>query len=169
MTFDPTSVEVTCVTLPKDRCVQVPWEYMNVCGYSDQFCKNYHIHTHTYYIHTHTTYRISDHIVSFWTTFRRDKKAFHARKKHHWRAPTIGPFPWGGYSTSNQKLACFVFYLKIINTFWKKKKIYASKSKLSKELKNGTEILESQVVFRLWIQTVKILFWSITQEPFRLL
>ena len=45
---------------------------------------NYHIHTHTtymhtytYYIHTytHTTYRISDHIVSFWTTFRRDKNA----------------------------------------------------------------------------------------------
>ena len=69
----PTSVEVTCVTLPKDHCVQVPWEYINVCGYSDQFCKNYHIHTHTYYIHTHTTYRISDHIVSFWTTFRRDK------------------------------------------------------------------------------------------------
>ena len=56
MTFDPTSVEVTCVTLPKDHCVQVPWEYINVCGYSDQFCKNYHIHTHTYYIHTHTTY-----------------------------------------------------------------------------------------------------------------
>ena len=77
MTFDPTSVEVTCVTLPKDHCVQVPWEYINVCGYSDQFCKNYHIHTYTYYIHilhTHTTYRISDHIVSFWTTFRRDKK-----------------------------------------------------------------------------------------------
>ena len=39
MTFDPTSVEVTCVTLPKDHCVQVPWEYINVCGYSDQFCK----------------------------------------------------------------------------------------------------------------------------------
>ena len=39
MTFDPTSVEVTCVTLPKDQCVQVPWEYINVCGYSDQFCK----------------------------------------------------------------------------------------------------------------------------------
>ena len=37
--FDPTSVEVTCVTLPKDHCVQVPWEYINVCGYSDQFCK----------------------------------------------------------------------------------------------------------------------------------
>ena len=41
----------------------------------------YHIHTHTYYVHTtvrrpyilHTTYRMSDHIVSYWTQFRRDK------------------------------------------------------------------------------------------------
>ena len=35
----------------------------------------YHIHTHTYihtYIHIHTTYRMSDHIVSYWTQFRRD-------------------------------------------------------------------------------------------------
>ena len=78
MTFDPTSVEVTCVTLPKDHCVQVPWEYINVCGYSDEFCKLPHTYTHilrTYYVHTtyyilHTTYRISDHIVSL----RRDKK-----------------------------------------------------------------------------------------------
>ena len=68
MTFDLTSVKVTCVTLPKDHCVQVPWEYINVCGYSDQFFKKYHI-LHTYY--THTTYRMSDHIVSFWTQFRR--------------------------------------------------------------------------------------------------
>ena len=33
---------------------------------------NYHIHTYTYYVHT--TYRMSDHIVSYWTQFRRDKK-----------------------------------------------------------------------------------------------
>ena len=67
MTFDPTSVEVTCVTVPKDHYVQVPWEYVNVCGYSYQFCKNYHIHTYTHILRTyyvHTTYRISDHIVS---------------------------------------------------------------------------------------------------------
>ena len=78
MTFDPTSVDVTGVTLPKDHCVQVPWEYINVCGYSDEFCKLPHTYTHilrTYYVHTtyyilHTTYRISDHIVSL----RRDKK-----------------------------------------------------------------------------------------------
>ena len=75
MTFDPMSVEVTCVTLPKDHCVQVPWQYINVCGYSDQFCKIPHTYTYTY-IHTyilHTTYRMSDHIVSYWTQFRRDK------------------------------------------------------------------------------------------------
>ena len=40
MTFDPTSVEVTCVTLPKDHCVQVLWKYIKVCGYSDPFCTN---------------------------------------------------------------------------------------------------------------------------------
>ena len=39
MTFDPTSVEVLCVTLPKDHCVQVSWKYIKVCGYSDLFCK----------------------------------------------------------------------------------------------------------------------------------
>ena len=39
MTFDPTSVEVVCVTLPKDHCIQVPWQYISVCGYRDQFCK----------------------------------------------------------------------------------------------------------------------------------
>ena len=43
MTFDPTSIEVTCVPLPKDHCVQVPLGYINVCGYSDQFCKSDHI------------------------------------------------------------------------------------------------------------------------------
>ena len=39
--------------------------------------------------------------------------------------------------------------------------IYASLSKLSKKLKNDIEILVDQVVFKLWIKTVKILFWSI--------
>ena len=42
-----------------------------------------------------------------------------------------------GYCTTNQKLACFVLYLKIINTFLK---IYARYSKLSKEFKNGIKI-----------------------------
>ena len=40
MTFDPTSVDVTCVTLLKDHCVQDPWKYIKVCGYSDPLCKN---------------------------------------------------------------------------------------------------------------------------------
>ena len=63
MTFDPTSVEVTCVTVPKDHYVQVPWEYVNVCGYSYQFCKNYHIHTYTHILRTyyvHTTYYVQN-------------------------------------------------------------------------------------------------------------
>ena len=35
------------MTLPRGHCVQVPWEYINFCGYSDQFCKKYHIlHVH---------------------------------------------------------------------------------------------------------------------------
>ena len=79
MTFDPMSVEVTCVTLPKDHCVQVPWQYINVCGYSDQFCKIPHTYT---YIHTHTTYRMSDHIVSYWTQFRLDKNMLSAKITH---------------------------------------------------------------------------------------
>ena len=61
MTFDPMSVEVTCVTLPKDHCVQVPWQYINVCGYSDQFCKIPHT-----YIHTHTTYIHILHVYTYY-------------------------------------------------------------------------------------------------------
>ena len=39
-----------------DHCVQVPWEYINVCGNSDQFCKIPHTYlqtTYTRYIHTY--------------------------------------------------------------------------------------------------------------------
>ena len=101
MTFDPTSVEVTCVTLPKDHCVQVPWKYINVCGYSDQFCKKLP-HTYTYYIHTHTTYRISDHIVSFWTTFRRDKKMDQQRDRQMSFAIPMSNvlYPWSASTDS---------------------------------------------------------------------
>ena len=71
--------------------------------------------------------------------------------------------PLRGYCTPNLKLACFVCYLKIIITFfWKI--IYASYSKSSKELKNGIEILVGRVILKLWIKTVKILLWSITQK-----
>ena len=72
MTFDPMSVEVTCVTLPKDHCVQVSWEYINVCGLWMDTVMNFAIyittwgllHIRTYYVHT-STYRMSDHIVSY--------------------------------------------------------------------------------------------------------
>ena len=47
--------------------------------------------------------------------------------------------------------------------------MYTSKSKLSKELKNGIGILVGQAVFKLRIKTVKILLWSITQELLGLL
>ena len=40
---------------------------------------------------------------------------------------------------------------------------------LSKELEIGIEILADQVVFKLRINTVRILFWSITHEPLGLL
>ena len=36
----------------KDHCVQVPWQYINVCGYSDQFCKIPHTY-YTYILHTY--------------------------------------------------------------------------------------------------------------------
>ena len=128
MTFDPTSVEVTCMTLPYPRII-VSKSHENTSKYVDTvnlFAKTWtkghwplddlwphicwghmcdstqgslcpspmgihqcmwiqwsifakittyiHIHTTYIHIHTHTTYRISDHIVSFWTTFRRDNK-----------------------------------------------------------------------------------------------
>ena len=48
--------------------------------------------------------------------------------------------------------------------------IYASYNILSKELKNGIEIIvgqaifKGQAVFKLWIKTVKMMFGSIIQE-----
>ena len=48
------------------------------------------------------------------------------------------------------KLACFVLYLKIIIIFLKM--IYASYSKLSKELKNSIRIKVGQAVLELLIQ-----------------
>ena len=40
--------------------------------------------------------------------------------------------------------------------------MYASQSKLFKELKNGIGILVGQAVFKLWIKNSQKLFWSIT-------
>ena len=56
-----------------------------------------------------------------------------------------------------------MLYLKIINTFLKNNLCIVKQ--ISKELKNSIDILVDQVVFKLWIKTVKILFWPITQEP----
>ena len=36
--------------------------------------------------------------------------------------------------------------------------MHVSESKLSKELKNGIEILVGQALFKLWINTIKIMF-----------
>ena len=36
--------------------------------------------------------------------------------------------------------------------------MHLKRYKLSKELKNGIEILEGQTIFKLWINTVKIMF-----------
>ena len=44
------------------QCMWIQWSILQIITY---------IH---YHIHTHTTYRISDHIVSYWTQFRRDNK-----------------------------------------------------------------------------------------------
>ena len=51
-------------------------------------------------------------------------------------------------ATSWEKFVVACFFWKIIY------------GKLSKELKNGIEILVSQAVFKLWIKTVKISVWS---------
>ena len=42
------------------QCMWIEWSILQNTTYT--------------YIHTHTTYRMSDHIVSCWTQFRRDKK-----------------------------------------------------------------------------------------------
>ena len=46
--------------------------------------------------------------------------------------------------------------------------IFANKdwlNNLSKELKNGIEILVGKAFFKVWIKTVKMFFGAITQEP----
>ena len=70
--------------------------------------------------------------------------------------------PFRGNCTPNQKLACFVLYLKNFST-------YASYSKLFNELNNGIENLVGPADFKSWIEIVNILFRSITQEPLDLL
>ena len=45
------------------QCMWIQWSILQNTTY---------IHTYTYILHVHTTYRMSDHIVSYWTQFRRD-------------------------------------------------------------------------------------------------
>ena len=73
--------------------------------------------------------------------------------------PTCHGFPRHTTGSPNQKFAYFVLYLKTIL-----KILYASNSKLSKELKNGIKIQVSQAVFELLIKTLFWLFWSITYK-----
>ena len=53
------------------------------------------------------------------------------------------------HCTPNQKLACFVLYLKIINTILKNDLCIL---KQIVQLKNEIEILVGPVVFKLWIK-----------------
>ena len=71
-----------------------------------------------------------------------------------------------GYYTPDLKLAVFVCYLIIIDSFLKNNVCI---SKLYKEFKNGIESLVGQAFWGIWIKTVKILFWSLTQELLGLL
>ena len=51
-----------------------------------------------------------------------------------------------GKGTTNQTLACFVCYLKIINFF-----LY---NNISEEIKNGIKIFVDQAVLKLFIKTI---------------
>ena len=78
--------------------------------------------------------------------------------------------PLRGYSTSNPKISMFCALYQNYQRLFLKKIIYESYNKLSKELtgKNVIEFLVGQALFTLWIKIVKMLFGSITQEPFGL-
>ena len=56
----------------------------------------------------------------------------------------------GGTAPPTPKLAYVTLYPKISTPFWKI--IYASNSKLSKELQNGIEFLVGQAAFESWIK-----------------
>ena len=55
------------------QCMWIQWSILQITTY---------IHIHTYYIHT--TYRMSDHIVSYWTQFRRDNYWTQFRRDKNW-------------------------------------------------------------------------------------
>ena len=55
------------------ECMRIQWSILQKLPHT----YTYILHTYIHILHTHTTYRISDHIVSFWTTFRRDNNKKH--------------------------------------------------------------------------------------------
>ena len=65
------------------QCMRIQWSILQKLP-----------HTYTYILHTHTTYRISDHIVSFWTTFRRDKNKNQKLKTHTLIFTPFLPLSW---------------------------------------------------------------------------
>ena len=72
-----------------------------------------------------------------------------------------------GHCTPNLKLARFVLYLKIIDTFSKNSTCISKEIIQGTRKKNGIEILVGQAIFKLWIKTVKLMLWSITHGLLR--
>ena len=66
----------------------------------------------------------------------------------------------------NQNLACFVLYLKIINTVLKSKRLYIVEN--FEKLKTGVKFFKGKQALGLLIKSDNF-FWSITQERFDLL
>ena len=78
-----------------------------------------------------------------------------------------------GHCTPDQKLACFVLYLKVINIFMKN--IYASYSKLSNELKKwhwnlsrpiSSWVIDQNIILTVLIHNLKTAWPTIISMPF---
>ena len=137
MTFDPTSVEVTYVTLPKDHCVQVPWKYIKVCGYSDPFSKNLNQRSLT------PRWPLTPHLL----------------RSHVWLYPrTVVSKSHGNTSMYVDTVINFANY-HIHTTYY----VQNQWSQSLRGDKNSTEILVSKAVCMLQVK-VKILFSLITQD-----
>ena len=131
MTFDPTSVDVTCVTLPKDHCVQVPWKYIKVCGYSDPFCKNLNQRSVTPRWPALTPHLLRSHVWLYPriivskshenTSKYVDTVTFFAKKtwtKGHWPLDDLWPhICWGHMCDSTQGSLC-PSHMKIHQSMW---------------------------------------------------
>ena len=102
------SIQVTCVTLSKDHYVQVPWEYINVCGYSDQFCKLPHTFyaLHNYVLHTSTYYIQNEWSLSLFLN------SVQTRQKNWWCLT-------GSYKVDEQRKPEIGFEVKRLRVVWK--------------------------------------------------